>query len=456
MTATTAQAKPHAKSVFRNHLLGRTLDNARTVPFYREHWKGVDLAAVRTVAELPVLPTITKAALRESDLPALRDDLTISQVAHSTGTTGRPFIRYRSVEELKALSEYSDAVRAATAQKSAVPQRRSIMFSAMPMAIHGSVAATTITDLRLAIDAFSDRGLERAVTTLTRDGLLPDQDRFERRICGNPAALLLITDALLAAGIDPAELGIQRLVSLSDVLPPGQRRTLVQAWGGAELRDRFSLSEVIGGSTRCASCEAFHFDPTVVPEVLRLDRDEPVAGGIGELALTELFPFSQIQPMIRYRTGDLVQLVESDCEPGEVSIRLLGRIPFTPFVESAGQLESAGRRRPVLSPFLLAEALERLPEVALGDLRPASARGPLRQGKPLARLEWTPEGAGGRLALQVGTAFDPRFFAAEAAELGKRLSALLEQSVLPGVERAELSFAVSTHRAQEVVPQWIE
>ncbi|WP_329563872.1 phenylacetate--CoA ligase family protein [Kitasatospora sp. NBC_01266] len=451
MTAATARAGRHAKSAFRDQLLALTIDNARTVPFYQEHWKGVDLSSVRTVAELPALPTITKATLRESELSALRDDLTISQVAHSTGTTGRPFIRYRSAEELKALSDYSDAVRETTAQKSGVPQRRSIMFSAMPMAIHGSVGSTTITDLRLAVDAFSDRGLERTVTTLTRDGLLPQAERFDRRLCGNPAALLLITDALLAAGIDPAGLGIQRLVSLSDVLPAGQRRTLLEAWGGAELRDRFSLSELIGGATRCAACEAFHFDPTVVPEVLRLDADEPLAEGIGELTLTELFPFSQIQPMIRYRTGDLVQLVASDCEPGEVSIRLLGRVPFTPFVESGG------RRRPVLSPFLLAEALERLPEVALGDLRgPNSARGALRQGKPLARLEWAPEGAGGRLSLQVATAFDPRFFAAEAAEFGKRVTALLEQLVLPGVESAELSIDVTTHRADEVVPQWIE
>lgn len=61
-----------------------------------------------------------------------------------------------------------------------------------------------------------------------------------------------------------------------------------------------------------------------------------------------------------------------------------------------------------------------------------------------------------RLSLQVATAFDPRFFAAEAAEFGKRVTALLEQLVLPGVESAELSIDVTTHRADEVVPQWIE
>jgi hypothetical protein len=46
-------------------------------------------------------------------------------------------------------------------------------------------------------------------------------------------------------------------------------------------------------------------------------------GGVGELVLTELFPFVQMQPLIRYRTGDIVLLIND--ENDDIQFEWLGR-----------------------------------------------------------------------------------------------------------------------------------
>ncbi|MDT8915112.1 hypothetical protein, partial [Amycolatopsis sp. PS_44_ISF1] len=175
------------------------------------------------------------------------------------------------------------------------------------------------------------------------------------------------------------------------------------------------LSEVVGGATVCPACDALHFDPVVVPQIVALDDDSPVTTGIGRMVLTELHPFSQVQPLLRYDNGDLVERVAGGCEPDEVTVSFVGRRAETPVARDGG------RTRVVLRPRGLRDALERFPEIARPPLHPRITS-PLHGGPPLVHTEWTGDGPV-RITVRAVPAFDPNLFPAAAAQLRDRVHA---------------------------------
>lgn len=83
------------------------------------------------------------------------------------------------------------------------------------------------------------------------------------------------------------------------------------------------MSEVFGGALRRDGSDSFVLDPFVLGEVVD-DAGCPVSvGEAGELTLTELFPFVQAQPLVRYRTGDIVGVAPSS--NGDLAFQWWGR-----------------------------------------------------------------------------------------------------------------------------------
>jgi len=56
-----------------------------------------------------------------------------------------------------------------------------------------------------------------------------------------------------------------------------------------------------------------------------VDTGEPVAEGVGKLLITCLHPFVQMQPLIRYATGDLVRRTPNTCGIS-LTVEFLGRL----------------------------------------------------------------------------------------------------------------------------------
>ncbi|MBV8817913.1 MAG: hypothetical protein JO022_06125 [Acidobacteriaceae bacterium] len=113
---------------------------------------------------------------------------------------------------------------------------------------------------------------------------------------------------------------------------------------GMQIIDRFSVSEVFGGATECEEDGWYSFDPLIIPEVVSLASGQPLTEGIGELVLTALYPFQECQPIVRYATGDLVQVThQRERFPGRLGIKPLGRVSSAVFSpRSGGLLLSAG------------------------------------------------------------------------------------------------------------------
>ena len=119
------------------------------------------------------------------------------------------------------------------------------------------------------------------------------------------------------SGLTDALAGIERVVCTGE--PGGSiasvRRQIQLGWG-ARCFDHAGLSEVGSFAYPCASCGGMHLrDDEFVSEILDPDTGEPVPdGATGELVVTALARTGF--PVIRYRTGDVVEAHPAGCGAG--------------------------------------------------------------------------------------------------------------------------------------------
>jgi phenylacetate-CoA ligase len=101
------------------------------------------------------------------------------------------------------------------------------------------------------------------------------------------------------------------------------RGKIEEAWGEFDACDIYGLSEVIGPGVAMECREnkgGLHvFDDHFYPEVVDPETGEQT-DGLGELVLTTLT--KEALPVIRYRTGDVTQLLPGDCPCGRTHPRV--------------------------------------------------------------------------------------------------------------------------------------
>jgi hypothetical protein len=406
---------------FRQRLLPQTLDHGRQIDFYRCHWGA---AAASSDIRLADLPTVSKAKHRP-ELEAMRHPkLRPMLLLQTSGTTGLPFRQFRSAEELDAYREYVQA-RMAKAN-GATASRPLLAFNAIPSHLHGASVDASQLAHRISIDTWSETGLKNAISLLGLKGLFQHEDVTPvRALSAAPRMLVSLTAACELRGIEPAEFGIDDVYSVSDLLTGSTRRYLSQRWVGSNVRDVFSCSEITGAAGECETCHGYHYEPTVWPEVLDLELDQPSQDGIGELTLTELYPFAQFQPMLRYRTGDVVRRLACPDRPGDLAFMPLGRRRSCP------SISIDNRTHVLIGGAGLREILEDDPGVArsapMGVDDPVISRLPIG----LPRAIWTVQDDGEvtRFELNVEAAFSVGLHPRAAADLQERLTERLTDSI---------------------------
>lgn len=89
------------------------------------------------------------------------------------------------------------------------------------------------------------------------------------------------------------------------------------------VNDRFTLTEAIGGASRIPGTDIFELDPHLLGEVVDPDTERRTDDSIGLLVLTNLYPFVQMQPLIRYTVGDLVRQLPGT---GPMRFQFLGKV----------------------------------------------------------------------------------------------------------------------------------
>jgi hypothetical protein len=278
-------------------LLSFTLENAAKIPFYAGAWGQRDIDESDPTRFLATLPLVTKDSYREHLMNEV-DWGHSDYVSHTSGTTGEMVFRHRSRAEASAISQLFGDIRNRD-------QKLGLMIDGGP---HGMLLPVpgNVTYIPTAINWHSQIWV--LLDLLQTRFRLRGEMRPVRVLAGAAQDVVVVAQALLTR---PASepLRLEEVIT-TGFLDDAQIQLLKRAFG-VDVTRRYSLSEIFGGATSLGD-SAYQLDPVVVGEVLSPTGEGVQPGEVGELVLTELFPFIQLQPLIRYCTGDIVRLVTAE------------------------------------------------------------------------------------------------------------------------------------------------
>lgn len=148
-------------------------------------------------------------------------------------------------------------------------------------------------------------------------------------LCCTPTYALRLGEMAQEEGVDLTQSALRLIVVAGEpgANIPATRRRIEELWGGAQVRDHHGMTEIGPVSYECP------YDPSIlhlleesfIPEVLDTKTGLPTSvGEKGELILTNLGRTGS--PLLRYRTGDLVQLATAPCGCGSLDMALRGGI----------------------------------------------------------------------------------------------------------------------------------
>jgi phenylacetate-coenzyme A ligase PaaK-like adenylate-forming protein len=344
------------RHVLQNFLFQRTLDHARRTtqhyaaePSYARWRRARDDAA----PDLRDLPIIERADVATRTHDFIASDVTARSICHTSGTTGTPLDIYKSHEEVAFLQAFFSHLFAPI--RRALPSLPLVLTFpnfhhgvAVPMPGIGMTFVGGVTDDTLISDA------RRQIDASYR---IKGHDERISIISGLNHYLLLFTSYLLEQGVDPAGYRMAAINVTGGLLPSHWRSFLENAWQ-CRVNERFTLTEVIGGASRISGTDTFALDPQLIGETLDCDSGETLAEGVGMLALSNLYPFVQMQPLVRYKTGDLVRRI---AHPNGFRFQFLGKI------KNCISRDRNGRRQWVFFSARLIEILAELPDVNVYD-----------------------------------------------------------------------------------------
>lgn len=149
-------------------------------------------------------------------------------------------------------------------------------------------------------------------------------------LCCTPTYALRLAEVAAQEGIDLRESDLRVLLTAGEpgACIPATRARLEALWPGACVRDQHGMTEIGPVTFECpARPGVLHvLEAGFVPEVIDSRTEQPIGPGEqGELVLTNLGRVGS--PLLRYRTGDLVQrAVRTPCTCGRSDLALEGGI----------------------------------------------------------------------------------------------------------------------------------
>lgn len=344
------------RHVLQNVLLARTLEHAhRTTRFYADdpRYAAWQPGPVGAAPRLDSLPLLDRACVSARSHDFIANDVTARSICHTSGTTGAPLDVYKSFQEVEFIQTFfSTLFRPIRAALSSVP-----LVLTFPNFHHGVPVPMPGIGMTFVGGVTDDTLIRDARRQIDTNYAIPGHDERISIISGLHHYLLIFTSYLIEQGVDPASYRMRAINVTGGHLPPQWLQFLERSWR-CPINDRFTLTEVIGGASRLPGTDIFALDPQIVGEIVDPDTAQAIDQGVGLLALTNLHPFVQMQPLIRYLTGDLVQRV---ADPAGLRFRFLGK------VKNAVARTRDGRREWLVFSACLVDALAEFPDVAVYD-----------------------------------------------------------------------------------------
>lgn len=275
-----------------------------------------------TDKDLDHIEPIDKTILYKHQPDILSAITTFGFVTFTTGTTNQPpLLIERSQEEQLYLQNFFGLMQG-EALKMKGPKPLGIVEGSMN---HGSVLKLPGVGYSFMIELTKDYGIIRTAWLLQNefnfDGYAKKVMQMQTTVMG----LCYLHQYLTEQGVDFPKDQLKSITIFGWPVPK-TRRAELEAYFGVQINDNYSMSEMFGGARYCHACDAYHFDPFVHPELIDLETSKKMDVGTGELVLTPLFPFTQRFVLIRYKTGDLVEVKNVDCQKGEKAYIIRGRL----------------------------------------------------------------------------------------------------------------------------------
>jgi len=286
--------------------LNEVLNYAKTSPFYSTRIQNLPLHSLEDIKNIPFT---TKSDLREQSpfglLPTSSSSL--SQYHESSGTTGTPVSVWYNEKDLDEITSGIASCGASFNESDIVLIRFPYALSTISHFVHRAVqrqggcvvpadSRTTITPMSKVIDLVKRLN----VTVLA---------------CISLQAIMLAEVAEML-GLNPKRdfPSLRAICTAGEPLTPFRRKLIEEIWG-VPVFDNYGMTEVGTTMVDCSSQRLHVFEDYFHVEVLADDLKTDVKDGeIGNLVLTTLR--KRATPMIRYVTGDLVQVVEHPCSCG--------------------------------------------------------------------------------------------------------------------------------------------
>ncbi|MFH1812315.1 MAG: hypothetical protein ABIJ09_26500 [Pseudomonadota bacterium] len=422
-------------------LLADTLGHAVRAPYYRRAF-GQRWRRVHTLDDLALLPVLDKVTAM-----AHQHELLVGPVPPGVGIASSGTTR-NSGDHAPLMVRTSDAEAEAMAVDDVDGDPADTGWTVVVVNVKHGLPAGPPPPREILVPWLHHPNamhlLEAALESPTPDGRHADVLRI------SVGALRCFTVWQLEQGRDPRRFGLRVIGTNSFRLSPFWRERIGRAFG-ATLVDNYSLSEFATPATECSHCGWLHWGwPPVIYEVVDLCTGQRRTRGEGLLLLTGIFPYVQTMPLIRYDTGDVVELGPRCKVTGQRGLRCLGRL-------RRGVVVRDGERgRFVLSPLHVQDVLEAMPEVERGE-HPMVKLGFLRCrdiGLPRWQLH-IDENSPRHARLDVELRLDPNIFDARARELERQIRADVMQVDAPLraiLRKGLLRFEVRAVAAQSLQP----
>lgn len=387
-----------------------TLQNAVRAPFYKKRFAGShkDVIDVDDLARLPILDKATAIAhqrqLIVGKAPAGFGFASSGTTRNSPDQATLDIVTCN--EELKAIAEYAPVHEQVD---DAQPDKVLVSVSVKHGLPNGPPGAA---EIRLPW-MHHPNALHMMHAVLSQPQ--PDGRRVTvMRI--SVGALKCFTAWCLESNKNPASYGV-KVIGTNSFHLSSHWRAIVESSFGAKVFDNYSLSEFSTPASECLACGWHHFGwPPIIYEVLDLSSGHRIDKGVGRLLLTGVYPYSQKMPLIRYDTGDVLELGPLCPVTKKQGVRFLGRLGRGLVVTDAKKGAF------VLAPVHVQDVLEALPEAERAP-HPMQTLGFVRS-RDIGLPRWTVEliERPRRIArLDFEVRFDPVVFPSRARELAQQV-----------------------------------
>ncbi len=316
-------------------------------PFYGRHLAGVEAADV-TVASLEKLPFTTKEDLRREMWDVLSGPVREATFFYeTTGTTGRATPCPRDAREVIASNLHVTASWRSIFDHHFGPERPAIGLMG-PTEVHSF--GDTLGDVARNVGSCNAKIWPYSPVVGFKKALELMRSLELQVVVCTPGVCLNLAKAALHHGFDlRKDFSVELFFVTGEMCTPELAANIDSLWGTTTYNILYGSQEAFVMGASCKNQTMHLSEPNYVAEVLDPDTGTSLGrSGTGELCVTTLV--AGIKPLVRYRTGDLVQLTPSDCDcelPGP-RLTVLGRV-LDRIELGGGRYMAAALERAVLS-----------------------------------------------------------------------------------------------------------